>query len=481
MAFDLQDASRGQDEVSITASLNGEVPNEPGAAHLSQLVVKLRRKNSEGDPVDLLELDVHCRLAKSANRHEHRLNETAPYDQHFKGKLIDHGSQKTTMIPAAYVTGAIPRRLGIRRKLSLVLAEQWAMNLLERPGRFKEPSGAPVHDKGGGRLDALAERAAEEIIRRLEANETPRRLSPRLRPEHSVAVADVQYLVPKIAKALPYDEYVIDGLRTKQASELTRAAEFLGSYMSDHVRYLGPLRFEPQAVMPMSPNPSGGDIGPKGEYTASVLRLLGPKIVRCPLPGVRGYAHLPLQEAVRNWLSYLDVAEDVQVIDVPQLGHTIRVLPLGLNRAVSLTHVGVGVSQILPVLVLCLLAEPETLILLEQPELHLHPATQQLLGEFLLAVSASGRQLIIETHSEHLVRRLLRSIAEDKTDRARELVGFVSSVRDRESATTVYEPIQPNPYGGFDTWPHGFFDQGPEEARQTLRAAMEKRSAEKAN
>ena len=75
MAFDLQDASRVQDEVSITASLNGEVPNEPGAAHLSQLVVKLRRKNSEGDLVDLLELDVHCRLAKSANRHEHRLNE----------------------------------------------------------------------------------------------------------------------------------------------------------------------------------------------------------------------------------------------------------------------------------------------------------------------------------------------------------------------------------------------------------------------
>ena len=183
-----------------------------------------------------------------------------------------------------------------------------------------------------------------------------------------------------------------------------------------------------------------------------------------PAPGVRGYEQLPLQEAVRNWLSYLDVAEDVQVIDVPQLGHTIRVLPLGLNRAVSLTHVGVGVSQILPVLVLCLLAEPETLILLEQPELHLHPATQQLLGEFLLAVSASGRQLIIETHSEHLVRRLLRSIAEDKTDRARELIGFVSSVRDRESTTTVYEPIQPNSYGGFDAWPHGFFDQGPEEA-----------------
>ena len=59
------------------------------------------------------------------------------------------------------------------------------------------------------------------------------------------------------------------------------------------------------------------------------------------------------------------------------MGIGLSVTPPGIDREVDLTSVGVGVSQVLPVILLCLLAEPGTLVVLEQPELHLHPKLQQ--------------------------------------------------------------------------------------------------------
>ena len=107
------------------------------------------------------------------------------------------------------------------------------------------------------------------------------------------------------------------------------------------------------------------------------------------------------------------------------MGIGLSVTPRGTGRAVDLTSVGVGVSQVLPVLLLCLLAEPGTLVILEQPELHLHPRLETLLADFLLACARAGRQLLVETHSAHLVNRLRYHIAKDETDSTYELVGLV--------------------------------------------------------
>lgn len=86
----------------------------------------------------------------------------------------------------------------------------------------------------------------------------------------------------------------------------------------------------------------------------------------------------------------------------------------------TLSAVGVGVSQVLPVIVQCLVAGPGALVVFEQPELHLHPAALQHLVDFLLACTAWGQNLLVESHSEYLVLRLCRRIAEDRTDRLRD-------------------------------------------------------------
>jgi predicted ATPase len=114
--------------------------------------------------------------------------------------------------------------------------------------------------------------------------------------------------------------------------------------------------------------------------------------------------------------------------------------------------------------------------MLEQPELHLHPALQQRLGDFLLACANSGRQLIVETHSEYIVSRLRRRIAAAPEDSLVSTVEILFAEKD-EQGDTHFRPVRANEYGGIEEWPKGFFDQTASEAQEILRAAVKKRKA----
>jgi predicted ATPase len=105
----------------------------------------------------------------------------------------------------------------------------------------------------------------------------------------------------------------------------------------------------------------------------------------------------------------------------------------------------------------------------------LHPAAQQRLADFLIAMMRSGRQLIIETHSDHLVARLRRRIAEDDRDALQDEIGFLYVTRNPATASTEYQAVGANIFGGLEDWPHGFFNQGPREAAEMIRQALEKK------
>ena len=177
-----------------------------------------------------------------------------------------------------------------------------------------------------------------------------------------------------------------------------------------------------------------------------------------------------------QWAAYLGIADEVNPVDLGRPGIELRVRPHDLDREVDLTAVGVGVSQLLPVLVLCLLSEPGGIVLLEQPELHLHPAIQQRLGDFLLACARTGRQLIVETHSEHLISRLRKRAAEDETDETVNLFTIVFA--ELEDGMTQLRPVRTNRFGGLEDWPHGFFDQGISEAREILELGLRKKQSQ---
>ena len=112
-------------------------------------------------------------------------------------------------------------------------------------------------------------------------------------------------------------------------------------------------------------------------------------------------------------------------------------------------------------------------MLLEQPELHLHPEMQLRLADFLLACARSGRQIIVETHSEHLVNRLRLHVAQDETNATRDLVQLLFA--EQENGVTSYRASQINPLGGLsEDWPRGFLDVGADEAGQLLRQTVQR-------
>lgn len=267
------------------------------------------------------------------------------------------------------------------------------------------------------------------------------------------------------------DEEVLVEHSGTAGEALWRAGAVTQRFFRDSVRYLGPLREAPHVLY--DPGPSKLDLGVRGEYSAAVLHAQARTMVVMPTPAGAGERRR-LSDALDFWLQEFGLADGAQSEDRGRMGIGLSVTPPGLEREVDLTSVGVGVSQILPVILLCLLAEPGTLLVLEQPELHLHPRLEQDLADFLLACARSGRQLVIETHSEHLVNRLRYRIAKDQTASTHELIRLVFA--ENRAGVTSYREPEINAYGGIgDDWPAGFLDLSARESQELVRESLAKR------
>lgn len=237
------------------------------------------------------------------------------------------------------------------------------------------------------------------------------------------------------------------------------------------IKYLGPLREAPKALY--DPSPDRFDIGTRGEYAAAVLDAHSRDRISCPLPE-GGVQTMELGAALNMWLSELGLAEKAQAKDLGRLGMSLSVAPKGMDRFVDLTAVGVGVSQVMPVVLLCLWSRPNSLILIEQPELHLHPALQLKLADFLLACTRSGRQIILETHSEHLVNRLRRRVADDETNTLSRSIGLLFA--EQKNGVSQYRATTISENGGLSQgWPEGFLDVGSNEATKFIEEALQRR------
>jgi predicted ATPase len=248
-------------------------------------------------------------------------------------------------------------------------------------------------------------------------------------------------------------------------------SQIVRNFARNKIKYLGPIRLVPK----VNYDPSSGrpDVGSSGEFTAYVLHVLGQEKFQLPLPsGVREY--VSLNEAVNLWLDSFGLASSAKTAENGRLGIGLRLNLLSGGNEVDLTSVGVGVSQVLPVIVSCLIAKKGTVLLLEQPELHLHPKLQMDLADFLIACCKSGRQIIVETHSEHMVSRIRRRIAESTGSELEDLVGILFA--EQKNGVTQYRSPSINKFGGLGSdWPDGFLDVGAGEMENLLVAGLAKR------
>ena len=250
----------------------------------------------------------------------------------------------------------------------------------------------------------------------------------------------------------------------------------LQSEIEDHLKYLGPLRERPQRAYLHSGNPTI-EMGDSGEYAAQILWLEKDRKVKY-LPKLGDEPReVTLMEAVNDAFMKLGLLQPLDVKSEKAIMYQL-LFQLGgpkRNEAVTIADVGFGVSQLLPILVLGLRAEISSLLLLEQPEIHLHPRLQANLADFLLTLAEQGQRLIVETHSDHFINRLRRRIAEDPTDELRDKVNilFVRPPIDGRGATI--DPLQVNQFGVIENWPPGFLPEASEEAEAILLAGLAKR------
>lgn len=217
--------------------------------------------------------------------------------------------------------------------------------------------------------------------------------------------------------------------------------------------YLGPLREYPQrqytwaGAQPM-------DMGRRGERVVDALlaaREMGAFIARG-----RGRKRLTLEERVALWLKELGLIEHFEIRPIAPGSKLFQVWVQRSSRAseVLITDVGFGVSQILPVIALCYYAPEGSILLLEQPEIHLHPRVQAGLADvFIDAINTRNIQIILESHSEHLLRRLQRRIAEEQLHPDQTALYFCSAIRGESHLDALSLDL----FGNIENWPEDFF------------------------
>jgi len=245
------------------------------------------------------------------------------------------------------------------------------------------------------------------------------------------------------------------------------------------INYIGPLREEPKLLYPFADSSYKLVIGKKGENTAAILALHAKNKNSYPIPelnskGTHKSKILTFKKAVTLWLKYIGIAEDFEA-RTTQGGFTFKIKTLGSNHFSDLTNVGVGVSQVLPIVVMCLSALGESITIIEQPELHLHPKMQSRLTDFFIAISQSGKQCIIETHSEHFINALRYRIVKTSSPEDKELVNNIQIYFvENDNNGSVFKQISIDKYAYVSDWPDGFFDEAQINSINTLNAINEK-------
>lgn len=228
------------------------------------------------------------------------------------------------------------------------------------------------------------------------------------------------------------------------------------------VQYIGAFREMPLRLYPFSgERPSG--LGPTGSGATDMLVA---DYFR------RGTRKQELSSRVRDWLSSAEISDELEIRALGDRHYEVRLRHPKTHELENLRDVGFGISQVLPVLVGAYSAEQNSLFIVEEPEIHLHPRAQAALGDLFLDLYRRKIQCIVETHSEHLIMRLQRHVASGDIPPHDLGVNYVTATAQRKKIVRL--PLNEDGIFG-KKWPEGFFEERMEEALELARAPLKRR------
>lgn len=237
-------------------------------------------------------------------------------------------------------------------------------------------------------------------------------------------------------------------------------------YLFENIRYVAPIRqrIPRYGVLGTMPHT---ELGASGQ---NLIRVLSRRKTEGPS------GRVILQE-LNKWLgTKFKILENVRLFDLDK-SKTVKVLvadEYSGSKSINLAEMGSGISQLVPVIVQTVLTPMKGCLLIEQPEIHLHPAAQADLGDLFAHYAAhSKKQIIIETHSEHLVLRIRRRIAEGKLSPDIVRIFFVQKYKTgKRAGETRVRSLELKKDGHFKKWPSGFFEEGYKEAMAIVDAKL---------
>ena len=239
------------------------------------------------------------------------------------------------------------------------------------------------------------------------------------------------------------------------------------------ITYLGPLREYPRRSYIWS-GERPQDVGLSGEEAIPALLAARAEGLTSPrLVNVKR-SHKPIEHRILEWLQKMELIDSFSLEPIAEnrKDYEFRVKKSPNSSEVLITDVGFGVSQLLPVLVLCYYAPENSTIILEQPEIHLHPKVQSDLADVLIDVVKNRNvQIILESHSEHLLLRLMRRIAEEDIS-ADQTSLYFCQIND---GTSEIERLKVDEYGNISNWPQDFFGDSTGELVEKTKAEMQRR------
>lgn len=230
--------------------------------------------------------------------------------------------------------------------------------------------------------------------------------------------------------------------------------------------YLNAERISPRTLFPIptAMQQMCNPIGKHGEFAAYILHTHGSKDISCAdasthnlLSANAAGSSTSLQMQTEAWLTALGVPIQIQT-ERPSGSDAIVLrfcFPGASNVYYRPTNVGFGLTYALPIIVAALHAPVGSLLIVENPEAHLHPKGQAIIGKFLACAAACGIQVVIETHSDHILNGIRVAVKHEYIDKNDVQINFFTYCDAKSNVTCP----QIDADGHIDQWPKDFFDE----------------------
>jgi Uncharacterized conserved protein len=226
-----------------------------------------------------------------------------------------------------------------------------------------------------------------------------------------------------------------------------------------NIKYIGPIRKTAERSYGIG---DFKDLGFGGEHATQVLAL------------ERG-----LKGQVESYFKQMGIAEKIQIYlrEDTQRSFEFKLKTVNSKRGVNFKDVGCGTSQVLPIVVQSLMAKDESLVILEQPEVHLHPKTQAELADFFVEIASQNKRFLLETHSDYLIERLRFHVAKGHL-RPEDLFIYYVDYNPQTISSEVIR-VEINSHGQYVNLPKGYVTNFRVRETKNMTEAMLKNLNEK--